>query len=385
MNFELNPTSPKEDTKDLKNIAKKIKASLSHLFKDTNIKEGENLYKYKVGIQLAIKTYSIEDSAFSNPKKQVIQYAIRLLNAHEVDSFIASIPELNLFVLAISDAWLSTNCIKEKKALLDILKLIIIQMKINQQNIYNKTIKDFLSHCISRITQSNPKITKDDLHSEYIKMITQYIEENKDDEETKKVLAILNDWGDESQLSKIRRKLGIVNKRLERPFNVVVLKKSAQQMMEDIQFVAFFMRRSGKNTVVFNNEYNNSNSFEHEYVHSQSDGLSYLYNGLLFHGINEALTEELTSHPKTYPNQRYFLNSFLKDHPNYEEIMYKAYIGDKKAKSKLFSLIVNDLGLIKFLIFARVASIDDPIRSKYTGESIYIKPDVALTILSKQK
>lgn len=113
-------------------------------------------------------------------------------------------------------------------------------------------------------------------------------------------------------------------------------------------------------------------------------GLSCWYQRLLFSGVNEALTERATSNPTTYSEQRKFLDSFLKDHPEYEEVMYKAYVGDEESRSKLFSLIVNDYGLTGFLTFARVAPLDNPKMSGYIGKSIYIRPDVSLTILTKK-
>lgn len=105
---------------------------------------------------------------------------------------------------------------------------------------------------------------------------------------------------------------------------------------------------------------------------------------MLFRGVNEALTERATSNPTTYPEQRKFLDSLIEDHSEYEKIIYKAYVGDEEARSKLFSLIVNDYGLTKFLSFARVAPIDNPKMSGYIGESVYIKPDVALSVLREK-
>lgn len=351
----------------------------------TKVGGDKNLHKYETGIQSAIETYSIEDSAFSNPKEQVIQGAVRLLGEYEVDSLFTSIPERNLFALAISDAWLSTISIKEKKALLDILKLVATGIKEDQQyGTYSNKVRVLSGHGDPRGAQFDPEATGANSHPEYIRMLTKYIEENTDDEQTEEVSAILSDWSDESKLGYVRDKLGVANPKSERPFKVIVLNKSAQQMYDDVGYTSLYISRADEFTVVFNHDHRQVDSLEHEYAHSQSDGLSRWYQYLLFRGINEALTENATSNPTTYPEQRKFLDSLIDDHPEYEEIMYKAYVGDEEARSKLFSLIVNDYDLTKFVTFARVAPIDNPKMSGYIGESIYIKPDVSITVFTKK-
>lgn len=353
----------------------------------TKVEGDENAPNYEAGIRSAIETYSIKDSAFSNPKEEVIQGAVRLLSGYEVDPLFTSIPERNLFALAISDAWLSTSSIKEKKALLDILKLVATGIKENQQfGTYSNKVKVLSEHGIPRGTEFNPEFSIQNTYSEYVDMLIRYIQDNVNDMLTKEVSAILEDWSDNSKLGHVRKKLGITDRKSERPFNVVVLNKTAQQMYDEVGYTSLYVYISSADnlTIVFNSNYKEADSLEHEYAHSQSVGLHRWYRQLLFRGVNEALTERATSNPTTYPEQRKFLDSFINDHPEYEELMYKAYVGDEEARSKLFSLIVNDYDLTKFLIFARVAPIDNPKLSGYIGESIYIKPDVALSVLRKK-
>ncbi len=109
------------------------------------------------------------------------------------------------------------------------------------------------------------------------------------------------------------------------------------------------------------------------------------YQFLLFRGINEALTEGSKPNPSTYPDQRRFLNLFLEENPSYEELFYRAYVGDENARIKIFSMIVNDYGLEKFLLLARVAPIDNPKMSGGIGQSIYIEPDLALSQMKSNK
>ncbi len=339
----------------------------------------ENLPSYENGLRLAVETYLIGDTAFTSPKEDVIKGATRLLSGYEVDPLFTSTPECNLFALAISDSWLFTDSIKEKKALLDILKLVATGVKENKKyGTFSNKVRVLSNRGVSRGVQFDPETTEANSHSEYTKTLIKYIDENKDREQTEEVSKILGDWSDGSKLSSVRNKLGIADSKSEKPFNVVVLNKSAQQMYDEVGYTSLCISRNDDFTAVFNRDYRQADSLEHEYAHSQGDGLTHWYQGLLFRGVNEALTERSTSNPSTYPKQREFLNSFLQDHPEYEEIMYKAYVGDKEARIQLFSLIVNDYDLTKFLAFARMAPINNPKMSGHIEESIYIEPDISL-------
>jgi hypothetical protein len=391
MEFEKSIGSELEniDTQEIKEGSKsdveQIKTEPRSL--DYSKVEGDNnVPEYHRGIQLAIETYTVADSVFNNPKEQVIQGAVRLLSEYEVDPLFASLPESNLFALAISDTWLSTHSTTEKKSLLDILKLVTVGIKEDvKYGTYSHKVRVLSNHSLPRGIQFDPEATQINSSSEYVRMVIEYISENQDHDQTKEVSSILHDWSDDSKLSHVRGKLGIMRPDLERPFNIIVLNKSAQQMYESLGYSALCMIKDNEFTTVYNRDYSHFDTLEHEYAHSQSDGLHYGYQGLLFRGINEALTEASTSSPSVYLKQRQFLNIFLEQNPEYEELMYKAYVGSSEARSKLFSSFINDYGMIKFLTFSRVSPIDNPKMSGTIGESIYIQPDMAIDSFIQQQ
>lgn len=350
-----------------------------------NIKKVEgdnNLPTYETALQQAIEHYAVTDGAFNNPKQIVIEGACRLLSGYEVDPLFVDIPERNLFALCIADRWLSTKKIREKKALLDILKLVAVGVKkdLNYGTLSNK-VRVLSEHGNPRGSHFDPEASIANSHNEYIDMLSRYIVDNQDEAKTVEVTKMLQDWSETSKLSGVRKKLQIQSPQEERSFNVIVLNKTAQEMADDLGYTSLYLSRGGQFTVVFNSDYQLADSLEHEYAHSQSDGLSVFYQHLLFRGVNEALTEGSKPNPATYPDQRAFLNLFLEKNPTYEDLLYKAYVGDETARKQIFSMIVNDYGLEAFLTFARVAPIDNPKMSGVIGESIYIAPKLAISLM----
>lgn len=168
---------------------------------------------------------------------------------------------------------MSTSSIKEKKALLDILKLVATGIKRDQQyGTFSNRVRALSSHGVLRGVQFDPEATESNSHSEYFKMLTKYIEENTDDEETEQVSKILNNWDGGSKLSYVRQKLRIADPKSERCFRIVVLRKSAQQMYNDLGYASLYISRGNEFTVVFNRDHRKADSLEHEYAHSQSVG-----------------------------------------------------------------------------------------------------------------
>lgn len=351
---------------------------------------------YEKGLRDAIETYSIHDSAFRHNKAETIKGAARLLSGYDVDSLFLEEPERNLFALAIADAWLSTKSITEKRSLLDILKLVATGVKEDKNfGTLSGKVRVLSEHGLARGTMFDPEFTEinsqekakakgqgGNSHIEYSNFIQKYINENIDYEQTWRVAGILTNWGQESKLSRVREKLKVSQDK-ERPFNVLVLNKTAQQMLEDLGYTSLHISTDTSSTIVLNRDWEQADSLEHEYAHSQSDGLSMWYQGLLFRGMNEALTENATSNPKTYPAQREVLRQILTVHPEYETIMYDAYIGGSEARQALFSKIINDYGLEGFMVFARVAPIDNPKMSGKIGQAVFIEPEKAIEFFVK--
>lgn len=353
---------------------------------------------YENGVRGVIETYSIPDNAFRHGKEETIGGAIRLLGGYDVDPLFLEEPERNLFALAISDAWLSTESITEKKGLLDILKLVSTGiMEDKRFGTLSGKVRVLSKHGSVRGTMFDPEFTTRNInsqdkvqgkrqagnqHSEYMSLIQRYIEENKDDEQTQRVKDVLTDWGEGSEMSKVRERLKVFQGR-ERPFNVLVLNKNAQQMFDDLGYTSLHISNNTGVTIVFNSDWKLANSLEHEYAHSQSDGLNRWYQGLLFRGMNEALTENATSNPKAYHAQREVLQQILTIHPEYETMMYDAYIGGSEARRDLFSKIIDEYGFEGFMVFARVAPIDNPKMSGEIGQAVFIEPQKAIEFFVK--
>lgn len=72
--------------------------------------------EYRKGLEAAEEEYSIAASSYKNNREVVMDGAVRLLSGYDIDPFFSTSPERNLFALAISDAWLSTDSIREKKS-----------------------------------------------------------------------------------------------------------------------------------------------------------------------------------------------------------------------------------------------------------------------------
>lgn len=339
--------------------------------------------EHRKGLETAIETYSISNDSFKNNKDDVVEGAVRLLSGYDVDSSFSTEPERNLFALAISDAWLSTDSIKEKKSLLDILKLVATgEDKDQNYGTLSGKVKILSQHGIPRGAMFDPD-AEENSHSKYVTMLLKYSEDNADSDLTEEVAEIMSDWGENAKLQQVRAKLGLNSKEDERPFKVIVLDKTAQEMFDDVGYTSFYVSKPDGLIIVFNRDYQKSDSIEHEYAHSQGVGVDEWYQHLLFRGVNEALTEGSTKVPQSYPIQREFMNKIFAVHPEYENLLYKAYVGDMEARKVIFSKMVNDYGMRGFLTFARVAPIDNPKMSGYIGESIYIEPNRALKMLKR--
>lgn len=215
------------------------------------------------------------------------------MQEYKVDQIFITDFERNLLVLALSDAWLSSETIKEKKALLDILKLVATGANANgEYGTLSSKVKLLTTHGSPRGTQFNPDSTAANSHSEYIDEVIKYIEEHTDIAATAEVSKTMVDWSSESKLAEVRNKLQIAGPHSEKPFEVIVLNQSAFEMINSIGLASFFLVVGNKYTVVFNSDYQRFDSLEHEYAHSQSVGIDRWYQNLLFRGINEAVTEE---------------------------------------------------------------------------------------------
>ncbi len=354
---------------------------LNHL----KVQGDKRLPDYEKGMSSVIDIYSIPDSAFEHDKRRVIEGAVRLLSGYDVNSLFLEEPERSLFTLAIANAWLSTKKTDEKRKLLDILKLLCVRDKENMKfGTFSGRVRILSEQGFSRGVMFDPENKSGNQYSEHIKALQNYIKANASTEQTLVVHNILTDWTTQSLLDKVRKKLRVTQDK-ERPFDVLVLNKSALQMTTEIGYASFNIGDSITSTMVFNSDWQRYNSLEHEYAHSQSLGLLRWSQYMLFRGINEALTEETTSNPMNYIEQRKVLKQILDSHPDLETLMYDAYIGNGDARKALFSKILTYYGLGGFLVFARMAPLDIPQISDKIGKSVYIDPRVATIFFSAYK
>jgi hypothetical protein len=339
--------------------------------------------EYRRGLRRAVEAFQLTDSAFRNDRYEVILGAIRLLSGYDVDPVFTANPQRNLFALAIADAWLSTEEIREKKTLLDILKLVATGLTAEGEfRAFSNKVRVWSNHESLRGTEFDPAAESGNSHREYIAEVKKFMETHYSPHLTQEALAVLADWGPGSLLHRVREKLG-VHPENETSGGIVVLNRSWQQMQAELGVAAFRLYDRGEQVLVFDREY--WDSFEHEYAHSQSESLSFGFMQLLFRGLDEALTENATSSPETYPQQRRVLRNLLASHPEYEELLYRAYVGHQAAKLEFLSRLANDFGLTGLLTLARLSPIDNPKMSGQVGQTLYIEPDAVRLALGLKK
>ncbi len=341
--------------------------------------ETEKNIVFEQKLNRAIDYYEI-NSAFINDKNTVIKIAIRFLKKYDVDTKFAEEPERNLFLLAIVDAWISTSSLKEKKSLLCIFKLVVTGLNEQKQfSSFSQRIRTFSQQKRALGEKFDPQAKQNNHHTLFIDRLIEYISDsvsNIDEIKTRKAHQILTNWSESSLLQKVRKTLGIESPEKEYPVSIKILKITSQEMTEQLGDSALFLTYSGNRYIILANDYQ-TRSLEHEYTHSQSTGIASGYKGLLFLGLNEALTENAISSPTNYTLDRNFLIKLLQIHPEYEDLLYKAYRGNKDARKKIFSLLVNDYGLVGFLNLARMTA-SCPVYVDIQFRSIFIFPDLYL-------
>lgn len=342
----------------------------------------ERKQDYENGLQQAIDTYAILRGAFRYGRETTIQAAMRLLSGYDIDISLVDNAERSLFVLAIADEWLATNSISEKMRLLDVLALVATQA-------INSIDMDTMSGRIRRLSEkgsprgamvdpqftrrSSDKMILSQLDA-YNSFLGEYISLYIDREATEKVKAMLTDYSEGSKLYEVRKKLKIASHQ-EKPFDVLVLTQTAQQMRADIGFDAMEAMINMVPTMVINSDWEEYDPLEHEYAHTQGGISEGYYRGLLFRGGNEALTENTRLHPASYPVQRAFLNyQLFSQHPEYESLLYDAYRGDDNARVSIFAGLIQNYGLKGFLRFARIAPIENQKLSGGLWQSIFVDP-----------
>lgn len=353
--------------------------------------QGENIPEQREKLRSAISTYQIPDTAFQHSPEQTIEAALRLLEEYKVDSAFFDDPERNVFALAIADAWLSTDRRAEKKSLLNILKLVSVnEISAGDSETLSGKVRILSESDISRGTLFDPKYQdkeedgkegKNDL-LDFERRIQIYINEHVDTEETAKVEQWLSTWDEWTPFEHVRKSLDI-SPETQKKVEIIILTKNSKEIHADTRSRAFCIH-SGTGIFIILPQ-NWSSFIEHEYVHSQGKGLYAGYQGLLFDGINEALTESMVTIPHEYLQQRAILKEVLSVHPEYEPLLKAAYVGNSESRKIFFSKLIQDYGLDGFLTLSRSSPRDNISRNGKIGESIYLRPGEVLDFFRQHK
>lgn len=79
-------------------------------------------------ILAAEKTYHISASNYSNARESVHETARAMLASYQTEKSFGEHPERMLFAIALADSWLGEESVAERKAFLDIFKLVATGM-----------------------------------------------------------------------------------------------------------------------------------------------------------------------------------------------------------------------------------------------------------------
>lgn len=346
------------------------------------------LYDYEHGFNAAIEVYNIENSAFRHPKANIFKTANRLFHAYEIDPKISFDAEANLITLALADQWLSSRTHDERKGILDTLKLIAVGPGLFGTPItYSRKVLELSKRRLLRGTTFDPEAEAGNSSNDYTKKIDHYIETNFDPAMTEEMKEKLALWNPDNPLNSVRTKLKLTPK-TERPLKLKILTKTSDEMSRDVNFTATtrYDNLLGTATIIVGS---NLRSLEHEFAHYQFDGIAAGYNGYLFLALTEAMTENCTSKPKSYPAQRQAMERLFSAIPGLEDVMYEAYKGQNKSKIEAFSNIINTLGLEGFLLLARMTPVATKVPANkpeiYNGlEKVFVPVESVIALIVRK-
>jgi quinol monooxygenase YgiN len=188
--------------------------------------------------------------------------------------------------LAIADVWISAKDIENKKSLLDVLKLLAVDLY--QTKTLSGKVRVLAERGLSRGAEFHPNAGEGNSFQEWINKLVDWANDFKDTTASLKVLEVMNDWSQSSKLTGVRTKLGI-HPDNEKPVEIIVLTKSQEEMLEELGCTSYYLKDSRTDSVylVFNTDHEQYDSIEHEYAHSQSEGLDSWYGSFIFRGLNE--------------------------------------------------------------------------------------------------
>lgn len=324
------------------------------------------LRSYAHGLQSAIDEYGLKKEHFSSPNEVVVQTAKRLLSAYDVDTSFWS-TQGNLFVLAAADMWLSGANTDMHIVALDILKLVTYRYGNNGSESMSEWVKRLVSNGrkdIAHFTYNHKTKEVDRQHDEKLQA---YLDSHYDKLESLYLDMRMREWGKNTKLHHVRQNLGVTEYN-ERPFEVIALNVTAEQMAESVVGGTGLMTyRDSVAQLVVGKDYDKHDSLEHEYAHSQGEGIRFGFRGVLWSGLSEAITERTRENPITYYYQRRVLDFLTDNNPELLSLLFKAYRGDNEAQQQAFMVIIDEFGLRGLLALARMSPYDGTTPPKTTG------------------
>ncbi|MEO6508321.1 MAG: hypothetical protein ABIO02_00040 [Patescibacteria group bacterium] len=331
---------------------------------------------FESALKDTIGALEIPSSAFNTRVSDVVWTATELLEEHQMLPEFAHSYERLLFALAIGNEWHAAS-FPERIDLENVLKLAAV----DESETYSYSIKvselagaGYDSGLYFDPESVNAGIVSWDKNR--VSSVNEYADLNQDKIASLRLQQRLK--YEKRLLQSVKDKLHIIEE-TEWPYEIQVLNKSCRQINEDIGGAAWCLLNPGKSTMILGRDFRLGH-LQHEYAHTQSlDGVMSGYQGMLFTGLNEGITESKIASPYTYEFQRY-LYRYITNNSKGKELVNKAY-RDSSYKLDLYSYLVQKFGLRGYLAIARVG--DNDSHGIDLENSIYLTPEKVLDRLFK--
>lgn len=321
-------------------------------------KENSSSQLFERALQNALDIYWVSDDAFTSDPRRVLRWATTLLSTTpDADPGLIDSPERALLTLAVANEWLHPDTLDgDKKGLYTMFKLLAVRPIIS-------------TRAVSRDLMS---------YSTY-----EYKNRFKHEPLTKTVSEEADSWGSGTPLHNVRTTLGITPE-TEKPYEIVVVDKSGRDIDREMIGWAFCDRSGVGSTIFLPRRWDEIPSgLQHEYAHSQSPGMYVGLGALLFRGIDEAITEDLTDDPSSYNEQRWILNRLTANIPQFWPFLINAYLDHGIARRPMITRLVAHYGLDGLLAVARLNAIANPEKVTELERKVYLPAAEVDQILSE--
>lgn len=338
----------------------------------------ERKFELDASLRSTVDQYQLDQSNFQNDLQDVYEGAARFLQQYEVSNKFLQNPEKLLFTLAITDEWLSSTSLNEKKGLLDVFKIVAIDE--NSEPPVNTSAR------INRLADKGYDFAADFVPEEdnlNYEGIREYVKHTADIELTNALLREVEKWDENSILYTVRQKANITPE-TEIPFELHVLTKKSHELQNIYGYPAFYFEHNQQMVIVLPEDYELS-EFEHEYMHAQVMGLATGYLDILFRGVDEGITETFSSYPSRYIWQRIALNEFYKQNEGLVDKLREAYLDRTESKTEKYIELFKTISLKTFLLMSRLSPMNDSEESLDMLKRAYISPVQVLSALDKNR